>query len=138
MVKCPICGEDVSYAEYMKHYESHQEAGGLRPTVVRDGKRVEGLVTPEAASFRRETSKLDRWQYHGDIGDYFKEPLKGISEVSGFEAMSQSLAYALKASGVSPTEERLVVSEFWNALNRKGWVHNEEVDPWVKHTQGLL
>ena len=24
MVKCPICGEDVSYAEYMKHYDSHQ------------------------------------------------------------------------------------------------------------------
>ena len=74
MVKCPICGEDVSYAEYVKHYESHQETGGLRPTVARDGKRVGGLVTPEAESFRRETSKMDRWVYQGDIADYFKSP----------------------------------------------------------------
>jgi len=138
MVKCPICGEDVSYAEYMKHYESHQETGGLRPTVARGGKRVEGLVTPEAASFRRETGKLDRWQYHGQIEDYFKEPARGISEVSGFEIISQCLAYALKGSNLSLTEARLVASEFWHALNRRGWVHNEEVAAWSEHTQSLL
>ena len=25
MVKCPICGEEVSYADYMRHYDSHGE-----------------------------------------------------------------------------------------------------------------
>jgi len=89
MVKCPICGKEVSYAEYLKHYETHQEMGGLRPTVARDGKRVEGLVTPEAASFRRETSKMDRWLYHGDIGDYFKNPRR--PKIPGIDSIAEWL-----------------------------------------------
>ena len=139
MVKCPVCGEDVPYGEYLKHYEVHQETGGLRPTVARgDGKRVEGLVTPEAASFRRETSKMDRWLYHGRVEDYFKEGARGISEETGFEAMARSLAYALMHSNVPYDASRLVVSEYWNALNRRGWVSNDEVDPWIKFTLDLL
>ena len=105
---------------------------------VRDGKRAEGLVTPEAASFRRETGKMDRWLYHGRVEDYFKEGVRGVSEETGFQVMAECLAAALKGSNLSMAEMRLVVSEYWNALNRRGWVSNDEVDPWIKFTLDLL
>ena len=67
-VVCPYC-----------RGEGRREGAGLRPTVVKgSGKRVEGLVTPEAESFRSETGKMDRWLYHGRIEDYLKKPVGDI------------------------------------------------------------
>ena len=58
------------------------------------------------------------------------------NEVKG---ICSSLAYALKsAGGTDTTTENLIISEFFHALNRRGWIRNELVDPQIEYTKDRL
>jgi len=58
------------------------------------------------------------------------------NEVKG---ICSSLAYAIKSAGGTDTPtENLIISEFFHALNRRGWIGNELVDPQIEYTKDRL
>ena len=58
------------------------------------------------------------------------------NEVKG---ICNSLAYAIKsAAGTDLTTERLIISEFFHALNRRGFLRNELVEPQIGYTLDRL
>lgn len=57
-------------------------------------------------------------------------------EVKG---ICNSLAYTIKsAGGTDLTTERLIISEFFHALNRRGFLRNELVEPQISYTLDRL
>jgi len=44
----------------------------------------------------------------------------------------EALTYALKTSVKDPTEKRLVIQEFWHALNRRKLIKNEMTEDIIR------
>jgi hypothetical protein len=70
---CMICDAEVMKVGG-KVVEVKKEGSGLKPTAAKVKEKETYAASEEAERFRRETGKLDRWAYQGQIEEYIEEP----------------------------------------------------------------
>lgn len=63
-------------------------------------------------------------------------PVDPLTQIVDVLKVEESLAYALTSEEDNIATRRVIVQEFWAAMNRRNQVANEDVDSYVRKTLG--
>ncbi len=87
MVKCPVCGVNVSFDEYSSHYDSHGRAGSVREK--------------SAIEISRGLERMKQWASARDFESLLKEGMEVLLDLGAYDPRRGSVYNGIAISIIS-------------------------------------